>query len=69
MCIATVEMNMTKLELLEKRIDSAMTARGRCAEGSWGDDYWSKVIVHLMRQLNRYVNEQQYLIHEYENLH
>ena len=58
----------TKLEILEKRIDSAMTARDRCAEGSWGEDYWSKVVAHLMRQLNRYVNDDKYLIHEYDSV-
>ena len=69
MYIATVEMIMTtKLEILEKRIDSAMTARDRCAEGSWGEDYWSKVVAHLMRQLNRYVNGEKLLIHEYNNM-
>ena len=48
---------MHPVELTEKRIDSAMTARNRCEPGSWGDDYWSGVVAILMRQLNSYTNE------------
>jgi len=48
---------MHYVELMEKRIDAAMTARDRCAEGSWGDEYWSRVIAQLLRQLNRYIND------------
>tara|TARA_B100000965_G_scaffold143617_1_gene119646 strand:- start:1586 stop:1768 length:183 start_codon:yes stop_codon:yes gene_type:complete len=59
---------MTKFELMEKRIDSAMTARNRCADGSWGDEYWAKVVAQLVRQLNQYVNDDKYLIHEYDSV-
>ena len=53
---------------MEKRIDSAMTARNRCADGSWGDEYWAKVVAQLVRQLNQYVNDDKYLIHEYDSV-
>jgi hypothetical protein len=48
---------MHPVELMEKRIDSAMTARDRCESGSWGDNYWSGVVASLLRQLNNYTNK------------
>ena len=48
---------MHPVELMEKRIDSAMTARSRCEPGSWGDNYWSGVVASLLRQLNNYTNK------------
>lgn len=49
---------MHPLELLERRIDAVMTARDYCKPGSWGDNYWSGVLAHLLKQLNRYTNQQ-----------
>ena len=48
---------MHQLELLEKRIDSVMTARDFCGPGSWGENYWNGVLAYLMRQLNEYTNQ------------
>ncbi len=59
---------MTKFELMEKRIDSAMTAQSRCKEGSWGDDYWGKVVIQLVRKLNQHVNDGKHLIYEYNSI-
>ena len=50
---------MHPVELMEKRIDSAMTARDRCESGSWGDNYWSGVVMSLLRQMNRYMGDEQ----------
>ena len=50
---------MHPVELMEKRIDSAMTARSRCEPGSWGDNYWSGVAMYLLRELNRYMGDEQ----------
>ena len=50
---------MHPVELMEKRIDSAMTARDRCKPGSWGDNYWSSVVMYLLRQMNRYMGDRQ----------
>ena len=49
---------MHPLELLERRIDAVMTARDYCKPGSWGDNYWSGVLAHLLKQLNIYTNQQ-----------
>ena len=51
-----MEKFMNYVQLMEKRIDSAMTARNRFAEGSWGDEYWANLVAHLMRDLNNYIN-------------
>jgi hypothetical protein len=48
---------MHSLELLERRIDAVMTARNFCGPGSWGDNYWSGVLAHLLKQLNIYTNQ------------
>ena len=48
---------MHPVELMEKRIDSAMTARDRCKPGSWGENYWNGVLAYLLRQLNLYTNQ------------
>lgn len=48
---------MHPLEILERRIDAVMTARDFCGPGSWGDNYWSGVLAHLLKQLNRYTNQ------------
>ena len=50
---------MHPVELMEKRIDSAMTARSRCKPGSWGDNYWSGVTMYLLREMNRYMGDEQ----------
>ena len=50
---------MHPVELMEKRIDSGMTARDRCEPGSWGDNYWSGVVMSLLRQMNRYMGDEQ----------
>lgn len=48
---------MHPVKLMEKRIDSVMTARDFCEPGSWGDNYWSGVLAHLLRQLNNYTSQ------------
>jgi len=45
--------------LMEKRIDNAMSARDHCKPGSWGDNYWSGVVLYLLRQMNRYMGDRQ----------
>ena len=46
------------IELYEKRIESAYTARDRCVD-EWGYNYWTKVAGALLRKLNYYMNEDQ----------
>lgn len=48
---------MHQLEILERRIDAVITARGFCKPGSWGDNYWGRVLAYLLRQLNNYTNK------------
>tara|TARA_B100001094_G_scaffold29296_1_gene24447 strand:+ start:269 stop:457 length:189 start_codon:yes stop_codon:yes gene_type:complete len=48
---------MHPLEILERRIDAVMTARDICGPGSWGENYWSGVLVYLLRKLNNYTNK------------
>ena len=48
---------MHPLELLERRIDAVMQARDFCKPDSWGENYWSGVLAHLLRQLNIYTNK------------
>tara|TARA_B100000073_G_scaffold344492_1_gene351416 strand:- start:282 stop:491 length:210 start_codon:yes stop_codon:yes gene_type:complete len=57
----TIEDIMTYFELMEKRIDAAYTAKNRCKEGSWGDNYWTNVIAQLMRMLNAHINDKKIL--------
>lgn len=45
--------NAETIQLYERRIDNAMTARDRCAKGSWGETYWNRVIAALLRKLNK----------------
>ena len=47
---------MHPIELTERRIDNAIQAMNRCKEGSWGHNYWGKVVAYLMRKLNGEVN-------------
>lgn len=35
---------------LEHRIALAIVARNRCAEGSWGRDFWNQIIWQLERR-------------------
>jgi len=48
---------MHPIELTEKRIENAMEAMNRCKEGSWGHNYWGRVVAYLLRKLNGELNE------------
>lgn len=51
--------NAKTIQLYEKRIDNALTARDRCALDSWGYEYWSRVVAILLRKLNLGINKEE----------
>jgi|APCry1669189034_1035192.scaffolds.fasta_scaffold533207_1 hypothetical protein len=45
-------MNLSELETALRRLQLANTARDR-VQGAWGKNYWSQVIAHLERSVQR----------------
>jgi len=51
--------NAKTIQLYERRIDNALTARDRCALDSWGYEYWGRVVAILLRKLNLGINKEE----------
>ena len=47
------------IQLTERRIDNAISAMNKFEQGTWGHSYWSRVVAHLLRSLNKQLNEKQ----------
>ena len=45
------------VQIYEKKIEAALTARDNCKIDAWGYNYWTGVAAALLRKLNIIINE------------